>query len=550
MGSILFPPIVDTYTKPCIAETTTKYEIPFTLSNFNKITDIADKAILTISSVESNYTVITNGQDALLVNVDKDKMVIELPINEIENIEGKMRINKYYRVQLRFISINVTDFSNFGASWIINHQNDLSEWSTITLIRAISQPILSFVGYDETISAIKVNQFASLIGSLSFANSEEKSVLKQYRILVPELDIDSNVIYPSLNYDINQINYTLTKRLPEQSEVLDFINITIEYSTDTLYSDIYKTKLIVENGGDAPKVSIVAKPDIRSGNIKVVVQKKDEDLIENATYSIVRTSSKHNWSDFEIIKNIVIKSDYLNGFTLIDNSVESGVYYKYGVCFNKNNQISSVVEAAPAMCFFDDMYLSAKDKTLKIKLNPTLNSFKQTILESKNDTLGSKYPFIKRNGDVNYKQFPIGGLISFSGNDNDSFVTKIQLFGNNQTILDLYNSFNEKNNISDCYDYILEKEYRNKVMDFLYKDDIKLFRSLTEGNILVKLMDINFSPNASLGRLVYSFTANAIEVDDCTAENLSKYGIEQKDREIYSSDLKEETSYESCFYAG
>ena len=87
-------------------------------------------------------------------------------------------------------------------------------------------------------------------------------------------------------------------------------------------------------------------------------------------------------------------------------------------------------------------------------------------------------------------------------------------------------------------------------MDFLYKDDIKLFRSLTEGNILVKLMDINFSPNASLGRLVYSFTANAIEVDDCTAENLSKYGIEQKDREIYSSDLKEETSYESCFYAG
>jgi len=46
-------------------------------------------------------------------------------------------------------------------------------------------------------------------------------------------------------------------------------------------------------------------------------------------------------------------------------------------------------------------------------------------------------------------------------------------------------------------------------MDFLYEDNVKLFRSVPEGNILVKLMDISFSPNQTLGRLVYSFSCTA-----------------------------------------
>ena len=58
------------------------------------------------------------------------------------------------------------------------------------------------------------------------------------------------------------------------------------------------------------------------------------------------------------------------------------------------------------------MILLLLDKQLKIRFNPKVSSFKNYILETKIDTIGSKYPFFFRNGSVKYKEFPINGLIS------------------------------------------------------------------------------------------------------------------------------------------
>jgi hypothetical protein len=43
-------------------------------------------------------------------------------------------------------------------------------------------------------------------------------------------------------------------------------------------------------------------------------------------------------------------------------------------------------------------------------------------MESKVDTIGSKYPFVFRNGNVGYKEFPISGLISFLTDENKLFI--------------------------------------------------------------------------------------------------------------------------------
>ena len=63
------------------------------------------------------------------------------------------------------------------------------------------------------------------------------------------------------------------------------------------------------------------------------------------------------------------------------------------------------------------------------------------------------------------------------------------------------------------------------VYDFLYKDEAKLFRSPTEGNILVYLSDITFEPVFTLGRVLYSFSATATEIDEASFENCIKYNI-------------------------
>jgi hypothetical protein len=47
---------------------------------------------------------------------------------------------------------------------------------------------------------------------------------------------------------------------------------------------------------------------------------------------------------------------------------------------------------------FEDIFLSDENRMLKIKFNPQVSSFKETLQETKIDTIGSKYPFFFKNG--------------------------------------------------------------------------------------------------------------------------------------------------------
>ena len=73
------------------------------------------------------------------------------------------------------------------------------------------------------------------------------------------------------------------------------------------------------------------------------------------------------------------------------------------------------------------------------------------------------------------------------------------------------------------YDYIHEKDFREAVLKFLYDGQPKLFKSPTEGNIIVRLMDINCTPVQPLNRMLYSFTSNGNEIAENTVDNYRKY---------------------------
>jgi hypothetical protein len=62
-----------------------------------------------------------------------------------------------------------------------------------------------------------------------------------------------------------------------------------------------------------------------------------------------------------------------------------------------------------------------------VRFNPKVTSFKNTVLESKLDTIGGQYPFIFRNGDVKYKEFPISGLISYLSDPEELFMSNKEL---------------------------------------------------------------------------------------------------------------------------
>jgi hypothetical protein len=76
---------------------------------------------------------------------------------------------------------------------------------------------------------------------------------------------------------------------------------------------------------------------------------------------------------------------------------------------------------------FEDAFLFDGERQLKIRFNPKVTSFKKNRLEQKVETIGSKYPYIFRNGRVEYREFPISGLISYFTDDAELFISKEEL---------------------------------------------------------------------------------------------------------------------------
>jgi hypothetical protein len=87
-------------------------------------------------------------------------------------------------------------------------------------------------------------------------------------------------------------------------------------------------------------------------------------------------------------------------------------------------------------------------------------------------------------------------------------------------------SNNFSTNLSDINIYE-EREFRNELVNWLNNGNPKLFRSPTEGNFIVRLMNISLSPNDTLGRMLYTFSCTAYEVADLNTENLIKYNLVQ-----------------------
>ena len=555
--SNLYPPLVYD-TLPSFIRTKT-CRIYFSLSNYNSATDIKNVQISLINQKtnQSAFNSTNYPSGIKIASMIYDSTVqdnynyyIEIPVSDLT--EGVFGLNEFYKVQLRFTSTSAPNPPSTGkglATWLYDNMRFFSEWSKVCLIKGIEQPIVTIRGFDDTNEnqeTILTNSIIDLIGQLYYANNvQEKEYLKSYNVKLYQNNNFDNIIFDSgeiytNQYNPNEINCELGY------DLLDSINYTLSftYTTNNLYTETKNYNFtVIEQGVDKLNATITATPDEENGRVKIdIVTTDHQKFIGNLT--IRRTSSKSNFHKWEDIKTITYKTGEELNYSWYDITIESGVWYKY--CAQRRNARGDrgvIIQIDnPIMCVLDDIYLTKNDCQLKIKFNPSLNEFKYNVTESQQVTIGSQYPYIKRNGNNYFRSFPIGGLISsfidttdwydphfYNGEfhyDQDeirAFTSKDEIYGDSKK---LYNEYNNNHNITQYNDYIYEREFRKKVYDFLYKHDVKLFRSTTEGNILIKLMNIDFQPVESLGRMLYSFTATAIEVDEANIKNYQKYGIQ------------------------
>ena len=258
------------------------------------------------------------------------------------------------------------------------------------------------------------------------------------------------------------------------------------------------------------------------------------DLSKGTQIVFKRASSRNDFSTWEQIDIVTIDEDNVANLTWFDYTVEPGVLYKYYIIrYNSSGGRTSYKKnQEPVMVVPEDIFLQADGKQLRVRFDPQIDNFNIVVSQSLTETIGSKYPFISRNGNTYYKTFSLSGTITGFMNVKDNLfkASKKDLYGDSE---EFYNNYNQQHKIDEYNDYIYEREFRNKVIDFLYKNNVKLFRSLTEGNILVKLMNISLTPNATLSRRIYSFSCTAYQIGECNLDNFKEYNILQG-RHIYN----------------
>ena len=541
----LYPPVIATYmpaferSKPC--------RVYFSLSAYNSEEDI--KSIhISVCNQKTNQSVLKKYSPAsettpesgyptglkiinvssMLAHLDStrdsdDKYFIELTNDDLDG--GGFAPNETYKVQIRFSSAPAPVDNNGNviiklAPYLSQSLAAFSEWSTVCLVKGIDSPKLILKGFEEAIygnETVFSSDAIDVIGSIDFGESTQEKLVS-YRAKVIKYG-DSTVLYDTGDlytdaFGANQINTILKHNFEDGIRY----RMLFSYETNNMFTETKEYLFsLIQAAGERIKAEVTAEPDEVEGRIKVNIKTTDR-FFGNIT--IRRSSSVDNFATWQDVYTLVVPDNDYVTLEWYDKTVESGIWYSY--CVQHRNSFGSrgvIVEIdKPVMVIFEDMFLTKNETQLKIRYNPQLSSFKRVVLDSTVQTLGSKYPFMRRNGNVSYRQFPIGGLISYNADENEIFITKEEMLGGDTSRYDNVDSLHKE--------VILERRFREKVEDFLYANDVKLFRSATEGNILVKLTDINFTPEKALGRLIYSFTATATEIDDATFENYEKYGIQ------------------------
>lgn len=580
----LFPPIVAS-SMPAFDINDEEVRIYFTLSNYNVQNKENIRAVhMTVRAQSSNKNVISGNREILqFTNFEFDsntnRYYIILSGNDIKreelNEEGKettgFTVNALYKVQLRFSEkvSNGTPTYNFYTTNI----EFFSEWSTVCLIKPINAPIFyinefglqgdekgsinnifsnlaDFVGiYDpsnssETLKYWRLRLLNNAFSKENLSNIDDYTLSDSGIIAVSAnnytLDSTSLVLDCSLSYEFQQSGQSTDSNADSGPNYKLYFEITTKngYSVGKLYSLTY----IPQRLYDLQSEDLKAFVNEEQGYVKIQYKGAEKDYLGNL---VLRRSdsngSFYNWTD---LKNFKVNGN--GSFIYYDFTVQSGVFYRYLVqkrdsrgrrgtpvyCQSYDDQMGIFVEWNHPFLLEstgnNDLFQQDGDlngtKQLKLKYDFQISSYKTNIAESKIDTLGSQYPYIRRNGDMYYRSFPITGTITGYMDEASLLTNSSEMFnGYYNYYTTLKQGINEY--VNHSYDYIYERKFREKVEKFLYNKKPKLYKSVQQGNIFIKLMQVSLTPKNELGRLIYTFSATAYEIDKANLKTLDKYGL-------------------------
>ena len=556
-------------------------------------------------------------------NLDSDYKVV-FSLNE--DMLLKLTVGQFYKVQIAYISNDAIGY--YSTVGIVKYTTEPEMEIAGLTTEVINMHRYSYVGkyaqvaYDYTPVSIlrqeykpNVYYIQNELGEYVLATSEvytppyytkiptldvekmKDATEKEYNYRFTLLDFKGNVIADSgylLHNSSNDLNsYESQDEFSFPSDLIHGKIYYIQYSVITnnnleVFSPKYR---IMQKRSIAPEIyaTVNATMNYENGYVDVqLVGEQDADGMEKGatgSFLLTRSCSDDNFTVWSEILRFGLHGQRPSRDLYRDFTVEQGKTYLYSLQqYNDTGLYSARIKSNKVYADFEDAFLFDGERQLKIKYNPKISSFKTGYLETKVNTIGSQFPFIFRNGNVAYKEFPLSGLISYQSDEMNLFMKDVDLGldgeltsnkrpgsfrddieASNKYFEDLFNlasgtpsatmsseeisdNFyarkNLKDNIDDykirttslvSYNILAERKFKLEVLDWLNNGKPKLFRSPTEGNYLVRLMNVSLSPEETTGRMLHTFSSTAYEIAECTYENLGVHGIITIDDPQYQS---------------
>ena len=531
----LFPPTISTFL-PAFVNTSSAI-IYFSLSPYNSSSEIK-RVHVSLTNQLNNETAFNNLNGIIFKDLKQDSngmYYIEIAPGDLKN--NTFNINQFYKVQLRFDSYDGDNTSLITTEagvtqYLLEYQNYFSEWSTVCLIKPILQPNIQLKPFDlytgEAPQSFNKG-IISISGKLFFGDGSvtETETLQSYKIQILDPDsedvlLESPTIYTGDNVDPNDINYKIDLQGLNTDDTTEFIfKIIISTKNQYVTSKQWEFQIadFLDDYSFDPELTVEMDNEEGIATLHVV----NVQTVFGTIY-IKRGSSIDNfetWEDFYIEK---VAGDI--DLTLEDNTVSSLVWYRYSIQMeNSVGGLTRVYRSDVFMPEFYDAILSRGEQQFKIQYNYSISSFKPVVNRAKVDTLGGRFPKFAENAILNYKQFSISGLISSEADAHQKFLNKrsyfddsyqrYQVYKSDMGIQDLvrndYDDYLTESQVLTSYltttqnDWLWEREFREEAMKWLNDGEPKLYRSMTEGNMAVMLTDISLTPNATLGRRLWTF---------------------------------------------
>lgn len=517
----LYPPYIENVL-PAFTYDAERIIIPFQINRTVNRNDFKRLAII-IKTVSSGAIKVNGALSVGEVRYNPNKGCYEAQFTLRDQFEP--RIGQYYKIQLAFER---------------SSNQEIGYYSTVGVAKCTATPEISI----DQLNIDEVNQnISTYIGRYSQSGENKDSTERVYSYRFDVMDINEKIVATSgecLHNSSEDTSVTESEDKWTMDLALDLNEeYNIRYSVKTLNnfevsSLNYRIMEIDTKDLDHLHIKMVVENMTDEGYIKIGLTPKDGIVRRiQGHFILMRASSKNNFKSWnEIYRFDMVKETAENKHLWDDFSVEQGVIYRYCIqAYNSNSIYSNRLVSKDIMVDFEDCFLYDGERQLKIQFNPKVSSFKRTLLESKVDTLGGKYPFIFRNGRVDYKEFPISGLISLISDPNEYFMkgmyaadpgprigTGIPREEQDDSIFESKTAFTKEN-------YYRERQFKLEALEWLSDGKPKLFRSAAEGNYIVRLINVSLSPMDSLGRMLHSFQCTAYEIAECTFSNLEKYGF-------------------------